>query len=162
LVERAKAKSGPFYGVGGVQPDDSVFIDKTVVANQTYYYRVKPSNTSTGSLSEIDSVSIGSVEMTARTGVVETLNSRIDENVKPLSVFPNPTSGQDFFVKISENIENATITLHGTNGQDVPFSQRKIDAQTISIHPTQKLQSGIYLIKSQVDGKASSVKVIVE
>jgi GEVED domain/Secretion system C-terminal sorting domain/Pregnancy-associated plasma protein-A len=61
FVERADNKKGPFLGVGGMAPNDTVFVDKTVSSNQKYYYRVKPSNTTTGSYSNIDSLTTGAV-----------------------------------------------------------------------------------------------------
>jgi GEVED domain/Secretion system C-terminal sorting domain/Pregnancy-associated plasma protein-A len=61
FVERSESKKGPFLGVGGMAPNDTVFVDKTVSSNQKYYYRVKPSNTTTGSYSNIDSLITGAV-----------------------------------------------------------------------------------------------------
>jgi hypothetical protein len=61
FIERADNKKGPFLGVGGMAPNDTVFVDKSVSSNQKYYYRVKPSNTTTGSYSNIDSLTTGAV-----------------------------------------------------------------------------------------------------
>ena len=61
FVERADTKKGPFLGVGGTAPDDTVFVDKNVVSNQKYFYRIKPSNTTVGSVSNIDSLVTGAV-----------------------------------------------------------------------------------------------------
>ena len=64
FVERATSKGGPFLGVGGTAPNDTVFIDKSTVSNQKYYYRIKPSNTTIGSLSNVDSLITGAVYCT--------------------------------------------------------------------------------------------------
>lgn len=61
FVERATSLNGPFLGIGGTAPNDTVFIDKTVETNKKYYYRIKPSNTTTGSLSNVDSLVAGVV-----------------------------------------------------------------------------------------------------
>jgi GEVED domain/Pregnancy-associated plasma protein-A/Secretion system C-terminal sorting domain len=61
FVERADTKKGPFLGVGGTAPNDTVFVDKTVASNQKYFYRIKPSNTTVGSFSNIDSLITGAV-----------------------------------------------------------------------------------------------------
>ena len=61
FVERSISSKGPFLGVGGTAPNDTVFVDRTVVSNQKYYYRIKPSNTTVGSLSNIDSLVTGAV-----------------------------------------------------------------------------------------------------
>ncbi|GAB3689736.1 hypothetical protein GCM10027592_06460 [Spirosoma flavus] len=50
FVERATSSSGPFVSVGGVAPDVTSFTDQTASPNTTYYYRIRPSNTTTGSL----------------------------------------------------------------------------------------------------------------
>jgi PKD-like domain/GEVED domain/Pregnancy-associated plasma protein-A len=46
LIERALSVNGPFQYIGGVAANTTNFIDYTVVNNITYYYRIKPSNTS--------------------------------------------------------------------------------------------------------------------
>jgi GEVED domain/Pregnancy-associated plasma protein-A/Secretion system C-terminal sorting domain len=61
FIERATSLKGPFLGVGGTAPNDTVFVDKTVASNQKYYYRIKPSNTTVGSLSNVDSLVTGAV-----------------------------------------------------------------------------------------------------
>ena len=61
FVERANSKKGPFLGVGGTAPNDTVFVDKNVVSNQKYFYRIKPSNTTVGSFSNIDSLTTGAI-----------------------------------------------------------------------------------------------------
>lgn len=61
FVERSTSSKGPFLGVGGTAPNDTVFVDRTVVSNQKYFYRIKPSNTTIGSLSNVDSLVTGSV-----------------------------------------------------------------------------------------------------
>ena len=61
FVERSNTKKGPFLGVGGTAPDDTVFVDKSVVSNQKYFYRIKPSNTTVGSFSNVDSLITGAV-----------------------------------------------------------------------------------------------------
>lgn len=61
FVERSTSSEGPFLGVGGTAPNDTVFVDRTVASNQKYFYRIKPSNTTIGSLSNVDSLVTGSV-----------------------------------------------------------------------------------------------------
>ena len=161
FVERATAKNGPFYAVGGVEPDATSFLDKGVVANQKYYYRVKPSNTTLGSLSEVDSIN---VQVTPKGGRIsaELSNAYLEENQKQLSVFPNPTNGQEFFVRTSDDIENASISMYSMIGQRISIYQKTVDAQTASLRPLQKLASGVYLIVSESENKVNAVKVVVE
>jgi Secretion system C-terminal sorting domain/Pregnancy-associated plasma protein-A len=161
FVERATTKNGPFYAVGGVEPNATSFLDKGVVANQKYYYRVKPSNTTLGSLSEVDSIT---VQITPKGGRLsaDLSNIYLAENQKHLSVYPNPTNGQEFFVRTSEDIENASISLYSMIGQSISVYQKTIDAQTASLKPLQKLASGVYLIVSESENRMNAVKVVVE
>jgi hypothetical protein len=65
LIERASSKNGPFLGIGGVQPNDTMFTDQSVIRGQKYFYRVKPSNTTTAAYTKIDSVQIDSLQICA-------------------------------------------------------------------------------------------------
>jgi hypothetical protein len=161
FIERANSKSGPFYAVGGVEPNGTSFVDKGVVANQKYFYRVKPSNTTLGSLSEVDSIS---VQITPKGGRITTElpSINLEENQNQLSVFPNPTNGQDFFVRTSDDIENTSISMYSMIGQRISVYQKTIDAQTVSLKPLQKLSSGMYLIVSESENQVRAVKVVVE
>ena len=161
FVERAMAKNGPVYAVGGVEPNETSFVDKGVVANQKYFYRVKPSNTTTGSLSEIDSISVQITPKGGRVGA-ELSSINLEENQKQLTVFPNPSNGQEFFVRTSGDIENASISMYSMIGQRISIYQKTIDAQTASLVPFQKLISGIYLIVSEGENRVNAVKVVVE
>ncbi len=161
FIERATSKTGPFYAVGGVEPNETSFIDKSVVANQKYFYRVKPSNTTIGSLSGVDSIS---VQITPKGGRIaaELPSINLEENQKQLSVFPNPTNGQEFFVRTSDDIENASISMYSMIGQRISVYQKTIDAQTASLKPLQKLGSGVYLIVSEGENRVNAVKIVVE
>jgi hypothetical protein len=136
-------------------------LDKGVVAKQKYFYRVKPSNTTTGSLSEVDSISV-LITPKGRIATEASTYTNLEENQNQLTVFPNPTNGQEFFVRTLSDIDNASISLYSMIGQNLSINQRKIDAQTISIKPVQKLVSGVYLIVSESENKVNAVKVVVE
>lgn len=58
FIERAMAAGGPFLPIGGVAPNVSVFTDLKATSGPTYYYRVRPSNTSTGALSNVATVTV--------------------------------------------------------------------------------------------------------
>ena len=61
FVERATAPGGPFRAVGGVSPNVTTFTDETVETGQTYRYRIRPSNTTTGSLSAELTIAVGGI-----------------------------------------------------------------------------------------------------
>ncbi len=163
FVERAKSKNGPFYAIGGVEPNDTVFVDKNVEAKQKYYYRVKPSNTTTGSMSEVDSITVQITPKGGRIGTALTnANVNSEGNRGRLTVFPNPNAGQEFYVSSVDGFDNSTISFYSMMGQNIAITQKSIDDQTISIKPLQKLISGIYLIVSEGENKVNAVKVVVE
>ena len=51
FIERSGSPDGDFVPIGGVEPNVSTYTDNKVVVNVQYYYRIRPSNTTTGSLS---------------------------------------------------------------------------------------------------------------
>ncbi|WP_020605475.1 fibronectin type III domain-containing protein [Spirosoma spitsbergense] len=51
FIERSGSPDAGFVPIGGVAPNVSTYTDDKVVLNTQYYYRVRPSNTTTGSLS---------------------------------------------------------------------------------------------------------------
>lgn len=51
FIERSHSPNEGFVPIGGVAPNVSTYTDDKVVLNTRYYYRIRPSNTTTGSLS---------------------------------------------------------------------------------------------------------------
>jgi hypothetical protein len=51
FIERSTSANSGFVPVGGVAPDVTTFTDSKAVLYTQYYYRIRPSNTTTGSLS---------------------------------------------------------------------------------------------------------------
>ncbi|WP_020602388.1 fibronectin type III domain-containing protein [Spirosoma spitsbergense] len=56
FVERSTSPTTGFVPIGGVAPDGVSFTDTKVTVNTQYYYRIRPSNTTTGSLSPVADV----------------------------------------------------------------------------------------------------------
>ena len=56
FAERSASASGPFAAVGGVPPNTNNFTDQTATPGTTYYYRIRPSNTTTGHLSPVQTI----------------------------------------------------------------------------------------------------------
>lgn len=59
FVERSLSRTSGFVPVGGVAPDVTTFVDNTISPNTQYYYRIRPSNTTTDHLSPVAEVSAG-------------------------------------------------------------------------------------------------------
>lgn len=51
FIERSTSPTDGFVPIGGVAPNETTFIDTKTQARTQYYYRIRPSNTTTGSLS---------------------------------------------------------------------------------------------------------------
>ncbi len=56
FIERSSSPNGGFVPIGGVAPTVLTYTDDKVALNTQYYYRVRPSNTTTGSLSSVFAV----------------------------------------------------------------------------------------------------------
>ncbi|UHG93838.1 M43 family zinc metalloprotease [Spirosoma oryzicola] len=64
FIERSTSATTGFVPIGGVGPNTTVFVDsKTTVPNH-YYYRIRPSNTTTGSISSTIDISISTLTTT--------------------------------------------------------------------------------------------------
>ncbi|WP_428657533.1 hypothetical protein [Runella sp.] len=59
FIERSLSVNSGFVPVGGVKPNTATFMDATVLLNTPYYYRIRPSNTTTGHLSNVSGVFTG-------------------------------------------------------------------------------------------------------
>ena len=57
FIERSTSPDAGFVPIGGVAPDVTTFTDPYLEPNSRYYYRIRPSNTTTGNLSSTTSVS---------------------------------------------------------------------------------------------------------
>lgn len=58
FIERALGNTTNFIAIGGVAPDVTTFTDVNVIPGGQYTYRIRPSNTTTGSLSQLASVAV--------------------------------------------------------------------------------------------------------
>ncbi len=108
FIERSTSSATGFESIGGVGPDGTTFTDRSPLAQGRYFYRLRPSNTTTGSLSS-------AVEV-----VVSGLNTTVTGNYARLSW---PSSGTDATYEIQwrrlgamnytviSNISSTTIGL---------------------------------------------------
>jgi hypothetical protein len=58
FVERATSAAGPFVPIGGTAPNIAYFTDTKAPIPGTYFYRVRPSNTTTGAISNVVGVTV--------------------------------------------------------------------------------------------------------
>ncbi|MVM38786.1 hypothetical protein GO730_16635 [Spirosoma sp. HMF3257] len=85
FIERSTSPNSNFVPVSGVAPNVTTFIDYTPVLNTKYYYRIRPSNTTTGSLSPTVVIKISppldGLTTTNITGTSARLNWSIGNNI---------------------------------------------------------------------------------
>lgn len=53
FIERSTSPTTDFVSIGGTAPNETRFVDSKITPQTQYYYRIRPSNTTTGSLSSI-------------------------------------------------------------------------------------------------------------
>lgn len=58
FVERATTSTGPFVAIGGTAPNVTYFMDTKLPSQGAYFYRVRPSNTTDGALSNVATISV--------------------------------------------------------------------------------------------------------
>lgn len=85
FVERSTDPNTGFVAVGGVGPNQTTFTDAQVSAQTRYYYRIRPSNTTTGSLSPTADVLVPNLT-TVVTGLSAKLNWAAAPNGSPYEV----------------------------------------------------------------------------
>ncbi|QHV99014.1 fibronectin type III domain-containing protein [Spirosoma endbachense] len=73
FIERSTSPTTGFVPIGGVEPNATTFTDSRATAPNHYYYRVRPSNTTTGSLSSLIDVTLSGLT-TSITGTTAILN----------------------------------------------------------------------------------------
>lgn len=58
FVERATSATGPFVAIGGTAPNVAFFTDTKATVPGVYFYRVRPSNTTIGAISNVSSATV--------------------------------------------------------------------------------------------------------
>ena len=78
----------------------------------------------------------------------------VEENNKPVTLFPNPNSGNFHFDKASR-----VVAIHDLTGREISFTTSLgDDDQLVSLqHPA----PGIYMVRSSRSGKINTQKIIV-
>jgi len=115
FVERSTLPNSGFLGIGGVGPNETTFVDTKLRANTTYYYRVRPSNTTTGSISSVTSATVGSCRPTMTLGCVNLIGLS-GLTVKGTTLSQNSGCGADYYTSFTGS--SATVTA----GQSTTFT----------------------------------------
>ena len=94
-------------------------------------------------------------------------NNEISSLSNTMNVFPNPVHrGENLHVNLSSldlrSIESATISIHDLSGRRIiSFEEVKLNDQGLLVVPTDRLQSGVYLLNLQFDSSLKQFRIIV-
>jgi phage/plasmid primase-like uncharacterized protein len=80
----------------------------------------------------------------------------IDFNASKVSMYPNPTSN---YLTIEANSTINRVAVYNILGQEVLVKSPKSNATTLQ---TSELKKGVYIVKTDVDGKLTTAKIIKE
>ncbi|MEZ0609776.1 GEVED domain-containing protein [Fibrella sp. WM1] len=123
FVERSTNPTNAFVAVGGTGPNQTTFVDAGVQSNVTYYYRIRPSNTTTGSLSPVVSIAVPVCRPTYSTSCSSTNGlARVVVNGVALS------TGSGCAVSGYSTTTAVTTTVGA--GQTIPVSASLLNAGT--------------------------------
>lgn len=123
FVERSTNPTNAFVAVGGTGPNQTTFVDASVQSNVTYYYRIRPSNTTTGSLSPVVAIDVPVCRPTYSASCASTNGlARVVVNGVALS------TGSGCAVS-GYSVTTAVTTTVGA-GQTIPVSASLLNAST--------------------------------
>ncbi|GAB4022506.1 hypothetical protein GCM10028808_70350 [Spirosoma migulaei] len=113
FIERSTSPNAGFVPIDGVSPNVTTFTDYTTVLNTKYYYRIRPSNTTTGSLSPTVVIQISppllGLTTTNITGTSARLNWNIGDNITSYTL-QYRIAGTPTWTAL-QNVQGSTTTL---------------------------------------------------
>ncbi|GAB2524727.1 hypothetical protein GCM10027085_13840 [Spirosoma aerophilum] len=123
------------------------FIDKDVLSDNTYYYRLKQN--------DVDGTSAYSKIIAVR---------YTPDQASEATIFPNATSTGRFMLSMPQ-AQVATLKLYNTAGVDIPVNVDKTDdPNLVSISAIHALPKGIYVLQASFEGQKykKAIKVVVQ
>ena len=86
------------------------------------------------------------------------LSSNSNELLKKITIYPNPSNTNSVTVNLPNSIEITSISLYSLIGSRV-YNNFSVDESKVKI---ENLQSGIYLLKINIENKSITKKVIIK
>lgn len=84
----------------------------------------------------------------------------IDDTDLPFGVFPNPSTGENFKVKV-EDSEEANLKLTDFTGRDIGMNINKLTQTILEITPFESLKVGTYILEVQTLGSLKNYKILI-
>ena len=84
----------------------------------------------------------------------------IDDSYLPFGVFPNPTIGTNFNVKV-EDSDEARLNLMDLSGRDIRLNINKFTQTILEVTPLESLKVGTYILDVQTLGSLKKHKILI-
>ena len=79
-----------------------------------------------------------------------------------VKVYPNPSTGSQFFVELSAGTEDASVTIHNALGQQISASTVLISGSKLVVNPQVQMAAGIYMIQVIQGNNKQTKKLIIK
>ena len=79
-----------------------------------------------------------------------------------VKVYPNPSTGSQFFVELSAGTEDASVTIHNALGQQISASTVSISGSKLVVNPQVQMAAGIYMIQVIQGNNKQTKKLIIK
>ena len=79
-----------------------------------------------------------------------------------VKVYPNPSTGSQFFVELTAGTEDASVTIHNALGQQISASTVLISGSKLVINPQVQMAAGIYMIQVIQGNNKQTKKLIIK
>lgn len=77
-------------------------------------------------------------------------------------VYPNPNSGNGFFVQLPANTETANVEIFNTLGQKVYSTASAASGTVLSVQPQTLMAAGVYTVHIKSSGKTAVKKLMIK
>lgn len=84
----------------------------------------------------------------------------IDDSNVPFGVFPNPSVGTNFSVKV-EDVDEAVLNLTDFTGKAISLNINKLTQTILEVTPSETLNIGTYILEVQTLGSLKKHKILV-
>jgi hypothetical protein len=79
-----------------------------------------------------------------------------------VSVYPNPVTEGQFYVRVPSESDNYKVTLVSILGQEIGSTVRNSGNNTILVHPDRELAAGVYMVQITNGTSTATKKIIVK
>jgi hypothetical protein len=78
------------------------------------------------------------------------------------SMYPNPSAGGEFFIKLPSGTEGTEVAVYNTIGQKVASTVAMQSGNTLVVKPAVAMSTGIYMVQVTNAGRTITKKLIIK